>query len=108
MNEPTSSPTSGMVPQEARAYFNYLMTLCLRKEESFGPLAFAFGRDQDLDRLGLLPEEQFNLWMALSEAFADEPKRFKFKLESLQKAVDVLHRTKYADQTLLRELRQEI
>ncbi len=108
MDEPTSSPTSGMVPQEARAYFNYLMTLCLRKEESFGPLAFAFGRDQDLDGLGLLPEEQFNLWMALSEAFADEPKRFKFKLEALQKAVGILHRTQYVDQNLLRELRQEI
>jgi len=108
MDTPASSETSGMAPQEARAYFNYLMTLCLRKEESFGPLAFAFGKDQDLDGLGLLPEEQFNLWMALSEAFADEPKRFKFKLESLQKAVDVLHRTGYADQALLRELRQEI
>jgi hypothetical protein len=108
MDEPTSSPTPGMEPQEARAYFNYLMTLCLRKEESFGPLAFAFGRDQDLDRLGLVPEEQFNLWMALSETFADEPKRFKFKLEALQKAVGILHRTQYVDQNLLRELRQEI
>jgi hypothetical protein len=97
-----------MVPTEARAYFNYLMTLYLRKEESFGPLAFAFGRDQDLGQLGLLPEEQFNLWMALSETFAEEPKRFKFKLESLQKAVDVLHLTQYADQALLRELRQQI
>ena len=108
MDDPASAPTPGMTPQGARAYFNYLMTLCLRKEESFGPLAFAFGRDQDLDRLGLLPEEQFNLWMALSEAFADEPKRFKLKIESLQKAVGVLHRTQYVDQVLLRELRQEI
>jgi hypothetical protein len=61
-----------------------------------------------MDQLGLLPEEQFNLWMAVSEAFADEPKRFKFKLECLNKAVEVLHRTHYADQALLRDLRREI
>jgi hypothetical protein len=99
---------TGMGPQEAREYFNYLMTLCIRRAESFGPLAFAFAKDNDLDRLGLVPEEQFNLWMALSEAFADEPKRFKLKLEALHKAVDLLHRTEYADQAVLRELRREI
>jgi hypothetical protein len=99
---------SAMGPQEAREYFNYLMTLCIRKAEVFGPLAFAFARDNDLDRLGLLPEEQFNLWMALAEAFADEPKRFKLKLEALHKAVDLLHRTQYADQAVLRELRRDI
>jgi hypothetical protein len=97
-----------MTPKEAREHFNYLMTLCLRKEESFGPLAFGFAKDHDLDQLGLLPEEQFNLWMALAETFADEPKRFKFKLESLNKAVEVLHRTTCADQALLRDLRREI
>jgi hypothetical protein len=97
-----------MTPQEAREHLHYLMSLCLRKEESFGPLAFEFGRTHDLDRLGLLPEEQFNLWMALSDAFADEPKRYKLKLEALQKAVEVLHRSKHADQALLRELRREI
>jgi hypothetical protein len=106
----STNPGAGqaMTPQEAREHFNYLMTLCLRKEEAFGPLAFSFAREHDLDTLGLVPEEQFNLWMALSEAFADEPKRFKFKLEALQKAVDLLHRTRYADQGLLRELRREI
>jgi hypothetical protein len=97
-----------MTPQEAREHFNYLMSLCLRKAEAFGPLAFEFGRSNDLDQLGLLPEEQFNLWMALSETFADEPKRFKFKLETLNKAVEVLHRTRYADQAILRDLRREI
>jgi hypothetical protein len=105
-----SAPGEGrtMTPQEAREHLNYLMTLCVRKEEAFGPLAFAFAKEHDLDRLGLLPEEQFNLWMALSDAFADEPKRFKFKLEALQKAVELLHRTGYADQALLRDLRREI
>src|SRR5437879_1037640 len=86
MDQSISREGAQMTPQEAREHYNYLMTLCLRKEESFGPLAFAFGRDHDLDRLGLVPEEQFNLWMALSEAFADEPKRFKLKLEALHKA----------------------
>jgi len=107
--DPSSAKNSQtMTPQEAREHLNYLMSLCLRKEESFGPLAFEFGRTHDLDRLGLLPEEQFNLWMALSDAFADEPKRYKLKLEALQKAVEVLHRSKHADQALLRELRREI
>ncbi len=97
-----------MTPQEAREHLNYLLSLCLRKDESFGPLAFNFARENDLDQLQLLPEEQFNLWMALSESFADEPKRFKLRLEALNKAVEVLHKTPYADQALLRELRREI
>ena len=97
-----------MTPQEAREHLNYLLSLCLRKDESFGPLAFNFARENDLDQLQLLPEEQFNLWMALSESFADEPKRFKLRLEALDKAVEVLHKTPYADQALLRELRREI
>jgi len=97
-----------VTPQEAREHLNYLLSLCLRKDESFGPLAFNFARENDLDQLQLLPEEQFNLWMALSESFADEPKRFKLRLEALDKAVEVLHKTPYADQALLRELRREI
>jgi len=97
-----------VTPQEAREHLNYLLSLCLRKDESFGPLAFNFARENDLDQLQLLPEEQFNLWMALSESFADEPKRFKLRLEALNKAVEVLHKTPYADQALLRELRREI
>jgi len=108
MDQPTSQGAQTMTPQEAREHLHYLLTLCLRKEEAFGPLALEFARNNDLDRLGLLPEEQFNLWMALSDSFAEEPKRFKFKLEALQKAVEVLHRSKYADQALLRELRRAI
>src|SRR2546428_3927365 len=108
MDQPTSQDAQTMNPQEAREHLHYLLSLCLRKEEAFGPLALEFARNNDLYRLGLLPEEQFNLWMALSDAFAEEPKRFKFKLEALQKAVEVLHRSKYADQGLLRELRREI
>jgi hypothetical protein len=108
MDETVSSEAKGMTPQEAREYFNYLMTLCIRKEESFGPLAFSFARDHDLGKVGLVPEEQFNLWMAISEVFAAEPKRFKLKLEALQKAVEVLHHTHFADQALLRELRRDI
>jgi len=108
MDPATSGEGRAMTPQEAREHLNYLMSLCLRKEEAFGPLAFGFARDHDLDQLGLLPEEQFNLWMALSDAFAEEPKRYKFKLEALNKAVEVVHRSKYADQALLRDLRREI
>src|SRR5438132_12013035 len=108
VDQPPSQGTQTMPPKEAREHLHYLLSLCVRKEAAFGPLAFEFARNNDLDKLGLLPEEQFNLWMALSDAFAEEPKRFKFKLEALQKAVEVLHRSKYADQALLRELRREI
>jgi hypothetical protein len=97
-----------MTPDEARAHYNYLMTLCIRKEEAFGPLALAFIKEQDPDRLGLTPEEQFNLYMATSEAFAAEPKRYTHKLECLQKAQQVLPRTGFADPGLTRHLRQEI
>lgn len=97
-----------MTPQEAKIHYNYLMTLCIRKEEAFGPLAFAFVKDHDLDQLGLSPEEQFNLYMATSEAFAAEPKRYTHKLECLQKAQQLLPRTQFADPELTRHLFQEI
>ena len=65
-----------MTPQEARSYLNYLLTLSLRREEAFGPLALTFVREQDLGALGLEAEEQFNLLFALTQAFAEEPKRY--------------------------------
>ncbi|MDE3224767.1 MAG: hypothetical protein KGN30_05070 [Nitrospirota bacterium] len=97
-----------MTPQEARAQYNYLMTLCIRKEESFGPLAMAFIKDHDLDQLGLQPEEQFNLYMATAEAFAAEPKRYSHKLDCLQRALHLLRQTAYPDQGLAQHLTQEI
>jgi hypothetical protein len=97
-----------MTPVDARAQFNYLMTLCIRKAEAFGPLAMTFLKEHDLDRLGLTPEEQFNLFMATADAFAEEPKRYNHKLECLQKAAQILQRTQYADPDLARHLRQEI
>ena len=97
-----------MTPGEARTHYNYLMTLCIRKEEAFGPLAFAFLKEHDLDALGLAPEEQFNLYMATADAFAPEPKRYSHKLECLQKASQMLARTHYAEPELDRHLVQEI
>jgi hypothetical protein len=97
-----------MTPQEARAQYNYLLTLCIRQEESFGPLALAFIKDHDLEQLGLTPEEQFNLLMATSHAFAEEPKRYNHKLDCLQKALQLLSRTQFPDPTLTRHLTQEI
>ena len=97
-----------MNSQEARAHYNYLMTLCIRKEEAFGPLAFTFIKEQDLDKLGLAPEEQFNLYMATSEAFASEPKRYTHKLECLQKAQQLLPRTRFTDPELTRHVFQEV
>jgi hypothetical protein len=97
-----------MTSQEARAHYNYLLTLCIRREESFGPLAFAFLKEHDLTGLGLTPEEQFNLYMATSDAFAPEPKRYTHKLECLQKAQQILPLTGFGDAGLARHVLQEI
>ncbi|MEK6617114.1 MAG: hypothetical protein AABY90_00290, partial [Nitrospirota bacterium] len=97
-----------MTPQEARAQYNYLMTLCIRKEESFGPLALTFIREHDLEQLALTPEEQFNLYMATADTFALEPKRYTHKLECLQKASDLLPRTRLWEPSLARQLLQDI
>lgn len=83
------------------------MTLCIRREEAFGPLALAFLREPDFDRLGLTMEEQFNLiW--LRRRPCGEPKRYAAKLECLQKAREVLPRTAFQDPELARHLHQTI
>lgn len=93
-----------MTFDDARAHYNYLMTLCIRREDAFGPLALAFLRGPDQSREGLTPEELFNLYMATAEAFAAEPKRYTHKLECLQKALDLLPRTQFYDPALARQL----
>jgi len=97
-----------MNPEEARAYLNYLLTLNLRKEDAFGPLALPFLRDHDLKALGILPEEQFSLLIATSQAFAAEPKRYAIKLEMLQKARQLLPQTRYFDPELGQQLDHDI
>lgn len=97
-----------MTPEDARAYYNYLLTLCIRKAESFGPLAFAFIKDHNLPALGLTPEEQFNLFVAVAETFADEPKRYSHKLDCLQKAFDILPKTGFFDPSLSQHIHQDI
>jgi hypothetical protein len=97
-----------MTADEARAYYNFLLTLCIRKAESFGPMAFTFIKDPRFSTFGLTPEEQFNLFMAVTEAFADEPKRYNHKLECLQKAADLLPMTRFFEPRLARQLHQDI
>jgi hypothetical protein len=97
-----------MTTQEAREYLNYLMTLCLRKEEAFAPLALRFVKEHDLDRLGLLPEEQVNLLLALGEAYGDEPKRYPHKLECLQKVAALMSQGKWVDPAVATQVRHEI
>jgi hypothetical protein len=97
-----------VTPEEARAHYNFLLTLCIRKAESFGPLAFAFIKDHSFPGIGLTPEEQFNLFMATAEAFADEPKRYGHKLDCLQKASELLPRTHFYDAALARHIHQDI
>ena len=97
-----------MTSDEARAHYNFLLTLCIRKAETFGPLAFAFIKDHNFNALGLTPEEQFNLLAATAEAFADEPKRYTHKLDCLQKALDILPSTTFFDPDLARQIQQDI
>ena len=97
-----------MTPDEARAEYNFLLTLCIRKAETFGPLAFAFLKDHNFNTLGLTPEEQFNLLVATAEAFAEEPKRYTHKLDCLQKALDILPNTSFFDPELARQIQQDI
>ena len=97
-----------MTAQEARAYLNYLLTLSLRQEEAFGPLALSFIKEQDLSALGLEPEEQFNLLFATVQAFAAEPKRYTQKLECLQRARQLLSQTRYDDPELAMQLDHDI
>ena len=56
--------------KEGRAHLNYLLTLNIRQEEAYGPLALAFIKEHDLDQMGLTPEEQFTLLMATIQALA--------------------------------------
>lgn len=93
---------------EARSYVNYLLTLGIRREEAFGALAFTFIKEHDMEALGLLPEEQFNLLMSIIQAFAPEPKRYTQKLELLKRAKELQARTSYSNPELLRQLDYDI
>ena len=94
--------------QEARSYVNYLLTLSIRREEAFGALAFTFIKENDMEALGLLPEEQFSLLMAIIQAFAPEPKRYTQKLELLNRTKELLARTSYSNPELGRQLDYDI
>jgi len=94
--------------KEARSYLNYLLTLNIRGEEAFGPMALAFIKDNDLASIGLEPEEQFGLLMATVASLADEPKRFSLKLEMLQKTKALLSQTRYSNTELARQIDYDI
>ncbi len=94
--------------KEARSYLNYLLTLNIRGEEAFGPMALAFIRDHDLGKIGLAPEEQFSLLMATIQSLVEEPKRYSMKLEMMQKAKALLASTRYSSTDLARQLDYDI
>ncbi len=93
---------------EARAHLNYLLTLGLRREEAFGPMALNFIKEDAFEKSGLLPEEQFSLIMATVQALAEEPKRYNMKLEMLKRAVGLLEKTSFNDPQLARQLDQDV
>ncbi len=97
-----------MTQDEARSHLNFLLTLHLRREAAFGPLALTFLREQDLTTLGLSAEEQFTLTLAVAGTIAAEPKRYSLKLELLRKARQLLPQTRFLDPELARELDQDI
>jgi len=95
-------------PESARAYVNYLLTLSIRKAEAFGTLAYTFLKEQDLDRLGILPEEQFSLTIATVQSLADEPKRFSLKVDLLEKALELVPATRYSSPEIVRQIEFDI
>ncbi len=97
-----------MTPQEARSYMNYLLTLSLRQEDAFGPLAVTFMREHDLGALGLEPGEQFNLYYATAQAFVAEPKRYTQKLECLERARQFVPQMRFDDPELAQQLDHDI
>jgi len=97
-----------MTPEDARAQYNYLLTLCIKREEAFGPLALAFLREPDFDQVGLSPEEQFILYTATAETFVAEPKRYTQKLDCLEKAHQLLAKTRFWKPSVARQFMQDI
>ena len=93
---------------ETRAHLNYLLTLGLRREEAFGPMAINFIKEEAFDNGGLLPEEQFSLIMATIQALAEEPKRYNIKLDMLKRAAGLLEKTSFHDPQLVRQIDQDI
>ena len=98
----------GLNKEEGRTYLNYLLTLSIRRDEAFGPLALAFIKEEDFDALELLPEEQFNIIMATVQAIAPEPKRYGIKMDLMQKAQSLLTKTRYSNPQLARQLDYDI
>ena len=97
-----------MTPEEARSYLNYLRTLGIRREQAFAPLAASFIRENDLDALGLLPDEQVSLLLAAAQSFAPEPRRYSAKLDFLQRAQAILPRTRLAGTPVEAQVGQEL
>ena len=97
-----------MDTSETRAHLNYLLTLGLRREEAFGPMALNFIKEEEFENGGLLPEEQFSLIMAIVQALAEEPKRYNIKLDMLKRAAGLLEKTSFHDPQLVRQIDQDI
>ena len=92
----------------ARTYLNYLLTLSIRGEEAFGPLSLSFIRENDFEKLQLIPEEKFNLLMATVQVLAAEPKRFSIKIDLLKRAQSLLSKTRYHNPDLGRQIQYDI
>ncbi|PIR01245.1 MAG: hypothetical protein COV66_02180 [Nitrospinae bacterium CG11_big_fil_rev_8_21_14_0_20_45_15] len=108
MNDNNGDLQSKFDSESAHAYVNYLLTLSIRKAEAFGALAYTFIKEQDLDQLKILPEEQFSLTIATVQSLTDEPKRYGLKINLLEKALALVSKTRYYSPAIVRQIEFDI
>ena len=94
--------------ETAQSYYNHLLTLAIRQDQSFGTLASAFLRDNNLQELGFRTDEEFNLLLAASQAFGPEPRRYGTKLEFLERALKLSESLESLPVQIPQQIQQEI
>ena len=94
--------------ETAQSYYNHLLTLAIRQDQSFGTLASAFLRDNNLQELGFRTDEEFNLLLAAAQAFGPEPRRYGTKLEFLEHALELSESLASLPTQIPQQIQQEI
>jgi hypothetical protein len=94
--------------ETAQSYYNHLLTLAIRQDQSFGALASAFLRDNNLQELGFRTDEEFNLLLAAAQAFGPEPRRYGTKLEFFERALKLSESLESLPAQVPQQIQQEI
>ena len=95
-----------MTPDQARAQYNFLLTLCIRK--AIRPVGFCFHQRTRPDALGLTPEEQFNLFVATAETFARGTEALYAQIGLPAKGARDSSHYEFFDRELARQLQHDI